>query len=288
VCFIWGSTFVVVKSALSDASPLVFLAMRFVLGAVALAIVFRPLASKFARPAGAAGRWNPVIAGGVAAGFLLFTGYVLQTVGLLYTTPSKSAFLTGLSIVMVPAFSSVLKRKLPAGPEALGVLVAAVGMALLTLEGDSLTVGRGDLLTIGCAAAYAIHILLVGHWAPKTGFQSLALVQVATAAVLALGTFWWVEPPRLHWTPGLAVALIVTGLLATALAFSAQAWAQQYTTPTRTGLVFAMEPVFAWATSYVVAGELLSMRAALGAALILGGILLVELKPARGKPAEPA
>jgi drug/metabolite transporter (DMT)-like permease len=121
--------------------------------------------------------------------------------------------------------------------------------------------------------------MLLGWLAPKLGFQALALTQIATAAVLALSTFWWVERPTVRWTPGLISALVITGLLATALAFSVQSWAQQYTTPTRTALIFAMEPVFAWLTSFVVAGELLAPRAALGAILILAGILVVELKP---------
>jgi drug/metabolite transporter (DMT)-like permease len=98
--------------------------------------------------------------------------------------------------------------------------------------------------------------------------------------VLALSSFWWVETPLIRWRPGVVIALLVTGLLATALAFGVQAWAQQYTTPTRTALIFALEPVFAWITSYLLTGELLSRHGTVGAALILAGILLVELKPA--------
>jgi drug/metabolite transporter (DMT)-like permease len=126
---------------------------------------------------------------------------------------------------------------------------------------------------------FALHILVVGHYAPRVSFQALTLVQIATAAALALATCWWIEPPMIRWSPGVIVALMVTGLLATALAFSVQAWAQRYTTPTHTALIFALEPVFAWLTSFLLAGELLSLRATLGALLILAGILLVELKP---------
>jgi drug/metabolite transporter (DMT)-like permease len=97
------------------------------------------------------------------------------------------------------------------------------------------------------------------------------------------GTFWLAEPVRLHWTANVWLALLVTSLLATALAFSVQTWAQRFSSPTRTALIFSMEPVFAWATSYVVAGELLSRRGTLGAVLILAGILMVELKSTRNK-----
>lgn len=272
VTFVWGATFVVVKGALQDSSTLLFLALRFTLATVALAAAFRPLASRFDKT-------KPILAGGALAGVFLFSGYLLQTIGLRYTTPSKSAFITGLCVVMVPVFSALVARRLPGASVALGVGTATVGMALLTLRGASLKMDAGDLLTLGGAAAFSIHIMLLGRLAPRLGFQALALTQIATAAVLALSTFWWVERPTVRWTPGLISALLVTGLLATAVAFSVQTWAQQYTTPTRTALIFAMEPVFAWLTSFVVAGEVLAARAALGAVLILAGILLVELKP---------
>lgn len=272
IALIWGSTFVVVKQALADCSTLLFLALRFSLAAVSLALVFRPLPSKFARP-------KPLLAGGVLAGICLFGGYAFQTLGLRYTTPSKSAFITGLSIVLVPAIGALVQRKVPHPSEALGVVVATVGLALMTLPEESLQVEKGDLLTLACAVAFAAHILVVGHYAPRLGFQALTLVQVATAAVLSVASFWWVETPFIRWSAPVVTAVIITGLLATALAFAVQSWAQQYTTATHTALIFALEPVFAWATSFVVAGELLSRRATAGAALILSGILLVELKP---------
>ncbi len=274
ICFIWGSTFVVVKDALNHVSPLLFLALRFVLATAVLGLMLR-------RVAGGIYRTKPILAGGALAGTFLFLGYVLQTVGLRYTTPSKSAFLTGLSIVMVPVFAAVFERKPPGPSEVFGIILASVGMALMTLHRETLTIERGDLLTIGCAAAFAVHILLVGHLSPKLGFQALAVTQIAMAALLSLGTFWWVETPSVRWTGGLVAALVITGLFATALAFTVQAWAQQYTTPTRAALIFATEPLFAWITSFVAAGETLSRRSTLGAALILAGILAVELKPRR-------
>ncbi|MGE5489563.1 MAG: DMT family transporter [bacterium] len=270
--FIWGSTFVLVKEALSDASVLTFLALRFALATVILGAVFRPLPSKFA-----AGK--ELVRGGVLAGLLLFAAYALQTFGLRYTTASKSAFLTGLSIVMVPVFAAAVQRARPVAAEWAGVVAATGGLALLTLDGPIWNVNAGDMLTIGCAAAFAAHILVVGHYVPRFGFQALTLVQVGVSAALSGAVCWWAEPVFIRWTSGLIFALLVTAVLATALAFAVMAWAQQYTSPTRTALILALEPVFAWATAYVVAGEVLSLRAASGALLILGGILLVELKP---------
>jgi len=103
--------------------------------------------------------------------------------------------------------------------------------------------------------------------------------QIAAAAVLGWALFWWVERPRVAWRPAVVWAILITGLLATALAFSIMAWAQRYVSPARTALIFMLEPVVAWMTSYWLAGEGLSGRAAAGAVLILGGVAMVELKP---------
>jgi drug/metabolite transporter (DMT)-like permease len=161
----------------------------------------------------------------------------------------------------------------------LGILAATAGLGLMTLEGPLGSIGRGDLLTIGCALAFAAHIVTLGHYSEKMRFEVLSVLQVGTAAVLAMSLFWWVEPARVEWRPAVVFAVLITGLLATAVAFTVQAWAQHYTTSTRTALIYTLEPVFAWLTSYWIIGEGLSRRAAVGAALILGGVLLVELKP---------
>lgn len=272
IALIWGATFVLVKQALQDVSTLLFLALRFALATLALGAAFRPLPGKF-HPR------RTLLAGGVLAGLCLTAGYVFQTLGLRYTTPSKSAFITGLSIVLVPVLGAAWYRRPPALPEIAGIAAATAGLGLMTLDWNTLRIHRGDLLTLACAAAFAAHILVVGHYASRVSFQALALLQVATTAALALASCWWLESPLIRWTPGVFIALLVTGLLATALAFSLQAWAQQHTTPTHTALIFALEPVFAWLTSFLLLREILSPQAALGAVLILAGILLVELKP---------
>jgi drug/metabolite transporter (DMT)-like permease len=154
-------------------------------------------------------------------------------------------------------------------------------MGLMTLNSFRLDINFGDLLVLGCSFAYALHIVVLGHFSRQMSFETLALNQIATGALLGSLTFWWVETPRVVWSRDVVAALIVTSLLATALAFSVQSWAQQFTTPTRTALIISLEPIFAWATSFLVAGELLTLRAATGAMLILAGILFVELKPIR-------
>jgi drug/metabolite transporter (DMT)-like permease len=269
--FLWGTTFVLNKEALRYISPLLLLAARFSLAAIALVLLFR----KSERVQVSSG----TVAGGCLAGLFLFGGYVFQTIGLKYTSPTKSAFITGLCTVMVPLLAALVYRIRPRVSELVGVSVATVGMGLLTLEGSFGSIGRGDLLTLLGAAAFAAHIVTLGHYSASMGFELLSVAQVSAAAVSALSLFWWVEPVRLQWQPVVIWAILITGLLCTALAFTVQAWAQRYTSSTRTALIYALEPAFAWMTSWIVLGESLSGRGAGGAALILAGVLLVEVKP---------
>ena len=273
---IWGATFVVVRSALAGISPLYFLALRFSLATVALLVLFRGV-GKSARD------WKSVGAG-VLIGSLLFAGYLTQTLGLRLTSAPKSAFITGLCSVLVPVLAEVAYRIRPQVAEVAGLLVATVGMALMTLNGSIGAISRGDLLTLACAFAFAAHIVTLGHYSGTVSFELLSVTQIATSAVWSWSLLWWMEKPRVQWRPSVVCAILVTGLLATALAFTIQAWAQRYTTSTRTALIYMLEPVTAWLTSYFLTGEGLSGRAAAGAGLILGGVVLVEVKPWASRP----
>ena len=273
---IWGATFVVVKSALAGISPLYFLALRFSLATVALLVLFRGV-GKSARD------WKSVGAG-VLIGSLLFAGYLTQTLGLRLTSAPKSAFITGLCSVLVPVLAAVAYRIRPQVAEVAGLLVATVGMALMTLNGSIGAISRGDLLTLACAFAFAAHIVTLGHYSGTVSFELLSVTQIATSAVWSWSLLWWMEKPHVQWRPSVVCAILVTGLLATALAFTIQAWAQRYTTSTRTALIYMLEPVTAWLTSYFLTGEGLSGRAAAGAGLILGGVVLVEVKPWASRP----
>lgn len=265
---IWGSTFVVVKQALADCSVLLFLALRFSIAGIALAVIFLP-GIKFSRRD---------LRGGLLAGLFLIGGYILQTAGLLWTTASKSGFLTGLNVVLVPLLSAAVYKSVPGWREWTGAILALAGMALMTLENLQFAMNRGDALTLACAVAFAFHPLVIAHFAGGST-KVLSLVQIASGAILAWALVPLLEQPFIRWTPELIGALAVTGLLATALVFTLQTWAQQYTTATRVALIFAMEPVIAAATGVAVAGDRLAAHAWFGAALILAAILLVELKP---------
>jgi drug/metabolite transporter (DMT)-like permease len=286
---VWGATFILVKSALGGISPLLFLALRFTLATAALALFFRKPLGRMTHSRGA---WKGAGAG-VLVGSFLFLGYLLQTLGLRLTSAPKSAFITGLTSIMVPLLGSFVYRNRPRISEWFGILTATAGLALMTLPDAGLlgtvfpgaglagatAINRGDVLTFFCAIAFAGHIVTLGHFSRRMGFELLSVTQVGTAALLSVGLCGWTETPHVEWHPAVVSGILITGLFATALAFTVQAWAQKYTTPTRTALIYMLEPVVAWATSYLVAGEGLSRRAAVGAALILGGVLLVELKP---------
>ncbi len=283
VTFVWGSTFVLIKSALADITPLLLNAIRMTLAAAVLGIVYRKKLRTMNRAE---------FLSGSLVGLMMYAGYEFQTSGLKLTTPSKSAFLTGVSVVLVPVVLRFGWRKHINRWTVLGVVIAFLGLFFLTVPGGaggaSLLNGInfGDVLTIGCAISFAFQIVLVGMASQRHGFELIAFLQVAIAALLMFATVPVAEHARVHWSPVVIWAILITGLLGTAAAFTVQAWAQQFTPATHTALIFLLEPVFAWGTSFVVLHERLGMRASLGAVLILAGVVLSELLGSSDHPAE--
>jgi drug/metabolite transporter (DMT)-like permease len=265
---------VVVKQALGDISTLYFLFLRFAMASACLLLLFAPAFRKMPRREIQQG-----LTGGAIAGLFLWLGYILQTVGLKYTSAGNSGFLTGLYIVLVPLIGAAIFRRRPGGREIAGILIATAGMIVMTLPSlqASFRMNRGDLLTIGCAAAFACHLLIVGHYSQRERTEAVALGQIACAAILS-GVALRFEPPRVIWSRAVWMALGLTAVFATAAAFALQTWAQRYTTATRTALIFALEPVVALVVAVWLGGEALTIYAVAGGALILAGILAVELK----------
>jgi drug/metabolite transporter (DMT)-like permease len=280
VVLIWGTTFTIVKSALSDASPLLFNLLRMLLAfAVLAALNYRALQQATRRD----------LAYAAVAGIFLGLGYQFQTAGLALTTASKSGFITGLVVVIVPILSLIPGVRPPGSPRTrwsglTGALIAFAGLVLLTIPAGASRslfsgIGLGEGLTLACAIAFAAHLLTLGHAARFTSAGTLGTVQVGVAALLMLVTLPLGGHPTFHLTTRLIVALAITSILATAAAFTIQSWAQQHLSPTHTALIFTLEPVFAWLTSLLFLHERLGSRALTGAALILGGILITELWP---------
>ena len=277
VALVWGTTFVVVKHALTEISTMYFLALRFAVASVCMLLIFAPAYRKSA----ASAVWKG-LRGGLVAGAFLWLGYVLQSFGLKYTSAGNSGFLTGLYIVLVPLISAAVYRRWPKAPELLGIGIASAGMVLLTIPSidRNLHINFGDLLTLGCAVVFALHLLVLGYYSQRERFEAVALGQIVCAAVLSTASLP-IEHPRIVWSTNVIFAILLTGAFATALAFALQTWAQQYTSATRTALIFACEPVFAYVTAVLAGGERVTVTALCGGALVLAGILVVELKPAR-------
>jgi drug/metabolite transporter (DMT)-like permease len=293
VVAVWGSSFVLIKSALADATPALFNLVRMSLAFGLLAVVYHR-------------SWRGIrggqLAAGAVVGFFLAAGYQFQTIGLVRTTPSKSAFITGLVVVLVPLFSSIPALRPPkAHPTGwnayLGAVLAFSGILLLTapaamqahghtafngiaaLVPDFSSINPGDVLTFGCSIGFAFHCIALSHVSPRIPFQPLALLQVGFCAVLMAISLPMIERPQIHFTPRLIVAFAIASVLATAAAFSIQSWAQSILPSTHIALLLTMEPVFAWITSFLFTGERLGLRPAVGALLILAGIALTELIP---------
>jgi drug/metabolite transporter (DMT)-like permease len=264
---LWGTTFVVVKGALGDGDPYSFLALRFSLGALALTAVAR---RRLLVPS--------TLLRGLVLGVFLFLGFVLQTVGLVSTTPSRSAFITGLYVVFVPVLGLVLFRRAPRVSSWVGVVLAAVGLRYLT--GADLGTGQGlsvgDGLTLGCAVSYAVHILLTERYAPKADVVALVAVQLWVVAGLSALCLPFTEA-RVAWTPAFLGAVAFCGLIASALALCVQTWAQARTTAVRVALICSMEPVFAGVYSVALGYETLGVREWVGGGLIVLGVLVAEL-----------
>jgi drug/metabolite transporter (DMT)-like permease len=290
ITLVWGATFVLIKDALAHISPLLFNAVRLTLAAVTLLLVFRKDLSSSAASR-QAGFCRRVLINGSAVGVLLWLGLELQTSGLRLTTPSKSAFITGVSVVLVPIFLAFGWRRTVNRWTALGVLAAFAGLYLLAVPASAVdgldlsSINRGDLLTFGCAAAFALQIIMTGRATARYPFQQIVTVEAVVCALLMLVTAPLAEHIHAVWSASVIWGVLITGLAGTGAAFAIQAWAQQFTPPTHTALIFSLEPVFAAITSYLILGERLGSRGLLGAAMILGGVLISELKAATASPA---
>jgi len=283
---VWGATFVLVKDALNDATPLLFNLLRMTLAFLVLAVINHRQLRKLSRRA---------VLSGAAVGVLLAAGYQFQTSGLARTTPAKSAFITGLVVVFVPLLTAIPALRpagshAPRGTAALGALLAFSGLLLLTTPPGTewahlfASIGLGDLLTLACALAFAGHLLALAHTSPGLPAAQLATLQIGFCAAVMLLTLPFGEHPHATFTPRLIVALAVTSVLATAAAFTIQSWAQKHLPPTHTALIVSLEPVFAWLTSMLFLHEHLGSRALAGAALIASGIAITEFLPGTQTP----
>lgn len=274
VAFIWGATFVIVKNALNDIGPFLFLGIRFIAAFVILAIIsfsnIRQITSS-------------TVLYGSFLGLFLFIGYSFQTVGLKYTTSSNAGFITGLSVVLVPIIYSFFNRLLPPAKTILAVILAALGLYLLSFPKGSLSLNYGDSLVFVCAFGFAFHIFFVSRYSHRFNAVAITGIQILFVGILslAIGLVW--EPIPQQLTFNVIYALLVTAFFASSIAYLLMNALQKYSTPTRFAIVLATEPVFAALAGYLWADEILSPRGLGGAALILFSMLVAILTKEKAK-----
>jgi drug/metabolite transporter (DMT)-like permease len=239
---IWGATFVVVKDALADVSVVVYLAVRFGLASIVMAVIFwRSVRRLTLRTAWA----------GAQIGLFMFGGYIFQTAGLKFTTPAKAAFITGSCVVLVPLLLAVSGRRRITGWIWAGAIAALAGLYFLTVPRTGLgALNRGDPVVFLCAVMFALHIIFIGRHVGDHSVGALSFLQVATTALLsallvplAAVTGW--ERPHLVLSGTAVFAILITAIGSTVIGFSFQTWAQQHTSPSHTAILVSLEPVFA-------------------------------------------
>ncbi|HEY63478.1 MAG TPA: DMT family transporter [Caldilineae bacterium] len=273
VAFVWGATFVLIKTALEEIGPFTFLAMRFSLAFAVLAMSFLARLRR-----GGRSLWQ---AGGVL-GAVLFAAYGFQTVGLRTTTATRAGFLTGLFVILVPLLSALMLRRLPTLGTWLAALLAVLGLALLSLPMDR-SWAPGDGLMLLCALMVAIHILLVDHQGRRHDPLALGTAQIGAVALLSGLVALLAEPFPTHLPATVWWAILFTALPATALALPLQVVAQRRTLPQQAALLLTMEPVFAALTAFLFLGERLTGRGLAGCGLILTAMLVAEGLPVRNR-----
>ncbi len=265
VTAVWGWTFVVVRDAIVLYGVLPFLAVRFALAACALTPLYAPKVTRRAL----------LVGGGI--GVVLALAYFFQTAGLLFTTPTNSGLITGLFVVFAPLADRVLFGVKSSRQVIVAVFLSLLGMVLLAGGGPE-GVNPGDFLTLLCAAALGVHIALLSRYAAGHDAGGLTLAQILAMAIL-FAVVWPFFEPVAFPPAGVWIALLVTGLLASAAAFYVQTTVQQRIPAARTAIILTMEPVFAAFFGYWLAGDRLSPVQLLGAALILSALFVGEVLP---------
>lgn len=216
-----------------------------------------------------------VIRGGIL-GFLLFAGFAAQTMGLQYTTASKSGFITGMLVVFTPVFQVFIERRSPKPGNLIGVALVSVGLYLLTSPKGS-EFNRGDAMTLACAVIFALYIVYLDFFTKEHDVAQLTFLQMVVTVLLAVFcTLIW-EQPHLKLTSGLAFAIAYLAVMATLVTLFLQTKYQRETTPTRAAIIYSLEPVISALLAYLVENENLGKAGIVGGGIIVAGLLVSEL-----------
>lgn len=266
ITLIWGSTFLIVKNAVSLSGPFTYLTLSYGVGSLTLALIFHRRLLHITRTE---------LLSGLVLGMILFTAYALQTTGLQYTTVSKAGFITGLYVPLVPVFAFLLLRQKPKQGAIVGFALSLTGLFLISFNDQfNLTFGLGETLILGAAIAFALHIVNVSKLAPNVDAINLAIVQLALTSLLSFFAIPitrepLVMPPLIVWG-----SVLFMGVVDLAFTLSAMIWVQQLVSSTRAALIYALEPMWAALFGFALAGDKLSLLAWIGCGFILAGMIV--------------
>lgn len=279
---IWGGTFAIIKNALEDASSMIFVAVRFSLASA----ILLPFVWKYLKNAN-----KDAIISGFILGFLLFLGFASQTMGLKYTTATKSGFITGLFVIFTPILQTLIEKRKPTRGNIIGIFLVLAGLILLSGKGDSVvsvitelgsSFNRGDFLTLLCAFFFAMYIVYLDMVCRKYEYMLLVFLQIAVTAVLGymaafLFTNISVESIAFNLTDNLIYSFLYTAILATIVTTIIHTKYQRYVSPTQASIIFSLEPIFAAIIAFYALGETITVYGYFGCFIIFTGLLFSEL-----------
>lgn len=268
VSIAWGTSYLLMKFGLNGVEPFNLITLRFGIAFATTFIIFFPRVIK-----------ADVKAMGYSAllGLILFGVFTALLFGLSTTTVSSAGFLTSTTVIFVPILQSLLTRTIPKPPIVAGVLVIVAGIGLLTI-GDTFEIKSGSMLCLLGAILYAVHIIVTNYCAHKTDTLQLGILQLGFAAFYGLIFSFIFETPTLPVTTTEWIAVLGLALVCSAFGFVVQPIAQQFTTPERTGVLFALEPVFSALFGFIFLQEILQLQGYIGALLVLAGVFIAGLK----------
>lgn len=290
---IWGSSFVAQKSGMDYIEPFTFNGIRMVIGGLVLIPFILLMDRKKARDGAAepmsdeekAKARKKIIVGGICCGLAIFVASSLQQFGVSYTTAGKAGFITTLYVVIVPIIS-VLLRKRVRPIMWLCVVLGAVGLYLLCMTDDSFKLAFGDMLVLLCAVAFAVHIMVVDHFAAKLDGTKLSCIQFLTSGILGLVGMAIFESPDINAILDCWLPILYAGVLSCGLGYTFQVIAQKYAEPTVASLLMSLESVFAVISGAILLHETMSMRELTGCAVIFAAVIISQLPEKKKKEGE--
>lgn len=279
---LWGGTFVIVKESLNDISSMLFVAIRFGMAAAVLTLIIIATKNKIDRKS---------ILPGIFLGTFLFFGFFTQTIGLKYTSATKSGFITGSLVVMVPLFQTIIEKKIPSKGAQIGSVIVFIGILFLTSGGNAIgtflnelgtNFNFGDGMTLICAVFFALHVVYIDLISSKNDFWTILIIQISTVSLLSFAAaflFAGISAETLHisFTSYLLFGLLYTSLVATLFNIGLQTKFQKVVSPTKAGIIYSFEPIFAAIFAFFLLNEKISNFALAGSALIFLGLIVSEV-----------